>query len=307
MRTTKIVLHYLLTFRPTLLGLALGFGCICCAHVCVAQRAGIDGERSRMMERIEPEEAVRRMQLFRMQRLVGDFCFQFQLEHKPRKGPTVRHQGILYGSWNERGPVSRFKLFPEYIGKDPAIKRSPVEMIVQNGASPQAWMRCQATDAFVLITDGALFEPVFAGVLYTPFDLQMPFVFWDEYLYEGPVRVLSRIGQRFLMQAPIGCLADQNGITAVRIVLDDAYDALLQVDVLEQTDRLRSRFTVRGLKKIQGQHIVKEIELKDVQSKDATSFKVKAASLGLIFDDAVFDPNSHRPAPEISAALFDML
>lgn len=302
------IFSYFSKFRPTVLRLVVfSFFCAYPAGVCVAQRAGTDDERSRMMERIAPEEGARRMMSFRTQRLAGDFCFQFQLEHKPRKGRTVRYHGIMYGSWNERGPVSRFTLFPERIGEDTSIAHAPVEMIVQNGASAQVWMRRQPTDAFVLIADGALFEPVFDGVLYTPFDLQMPFVFWDEYLYEGPSRVLSRIGQRFLMKTPIGSLADQNGITAVRIVLDDAYDALLQVDVLEQADRLRSRFTVRGLKKIQGQHIVKEIELKDMQSKDATSFKVKAARLGLMFDAAVFDPHGDCPAPEISAALFDIL
>jgi hypothetical protein len=259
------------------------------------------------MEKIDPAEGAKRMASFRAQRLEGDFCFKFQLEQKPRRGKTVRYHGVMYGSWNERGPVSRFQLFPEQIGKDATAGISPIEMIVQNGVDPEVWIRRQSTEPFVLIEDGALFEPIFEGVLYTPFDLQMPFIFWNDYTYEGPSRVLSRIGQRFLMQPPEGSLAAQNGITAVRIALDDAYYALLRVEVLEADAVARSRFTVSSLKKVQGQYIVKEIELKNLQSKDATDFKVKAASVGLIFDAAAFDPKGDADVPVISAALFEVL
>jgi len=259
------------------------------------------------MEKIDLEEGAKRMASFRAQRLEGDFCFKFQLEQKPRRGKTVRYDGVMYGSWNERGPVSRFQLFPEQIGKEAPIGLSAIEMIVQNGVAPEVWVRRHASERFTLIADEALFEPIFEGVLYTPFDLQMPFIFWEDYVYEGPSRVLSRIGQRFLMQPPEGSLAAQNGVTAVRIALDDAYYALLQVEVLGADGHERSRFTVESLKKVQGQYIVKEIKLKNLFSKDATSFNVKAASVGLIFDAAVFDPRGNADAPVISAALFDTL
>jgi hypothetical protein len=272
-----------------------------------AQRAGGDSERPRIMESIDQAEGAKRMASFRAQRLQGDFCFKFQLEHKPRRERTVRYEGIMYGSWNERGPVSRFKLYPERIGQGTDVETSPIELIVQNGTAPEVWMRRQASEPFTLIEDGALFEPIFDGVLYSPFDLQMPFVFWNDYAYEGPSRVLSRIGQRFLMQPPAGSLADEDGIASVRIALDDAYYALLQVEVLEKSGVARSRFTVSSLKKVQGQYIVKEIQLKNLRSKDATDFKVKAASVGLVLDAAFFDPDSNVSAPKISAALFEVL
>jgi hypothetical protein len=299
---------FLFKLRSAVLGFtAAGLFCACLPSTGLADRAGSDRERSRMMERIDQAEGAKRMASFRAQRLEGDFCFKFQLEQKPRRGRTIRYNGIMYGSWNDRGPVSRFKLFPEQIGKDVPVDHSPIEMIVQNGIAPEVWIRREASDPFTLIEGNALFEPVFDGVLYTPFDLQMPFVFWEDYIYEGPSRVLSRIGQRFLMQPPEGSLANQDGITAVRIALDDAYYALLQVEVMEGADTPRSSFTVRGLKKVQGQYIVKTIQLKNLQSKDATDFKVKAASVGLVFDAAVFDPDSNVHAPEIPAALFEVL
>lgn len=300
---------FLFRLRSAVLGFtAAGLFYACLPSASVAQRAGVgDGPRPSIMEKIDAEEGAKRMASFRAQRLEGDYCFQFQLEHKPRQGRTVRYDGIMYGSWNERGPVSRFKLFPEQISKDAVVGLSPIELIVQNGVSPEVWIRRNISDPFKLIEDDALFEPIFEGVLYTPFDLQMPFIFWDDYAYEGPSRVLSRIGQRFLMKPTEGSLAEDNGITAVRIALDDAYYALLQVEVLGDESAPRSRFTVRGLKKVQGQYIVKEVELKNVLNKDATSFKVKAASVGLIFNAAVFDSDSDAGLPSISPTLFKKL
>jgi len=303
---TSILLFRL---RSAVLGVAAaGLFYACSPSISCAQRAGVgDGPRPSIMEKIDVEEGSKRMAAFRAQRLEGDYCFKFQLEHKPRQGRTIRYHGVMYGSWNDRGPVSRFKLFPEQIGEETTVGLSPIEMIVQNGLEPEVWMRRRASDSFELIEDDALFEPIFEGVLYTPFDLQMPFIFWDDYTYEGPSRVLSRIGQRFLMQPPEDSLAEENDIAAVRIALDDAYYALLRVEVLEAAGVPRSRFTVSSLKKVQGQYIVKQIELKNLLTKDATNFNVKAASVGLIFNAAVFDPDSDLELPLISPALFNSL
>ena len=274
-------------------------------HVCPAQRS--NDLRSRIMERIDEDQVAERIELFRSQRLEENFCFQFQLEHKPRRGRTVRYEGIMYGSWGNGGPISRVSLFPEKVGKDAAIGLSPIELIVHNGVLPKVWMRRQFSQSFIPVESNALFEPIFDGVLYTPFDLQMPFIYWENYKYEGPSRVLSRIGQLFLMYPPENSPADQNGIAAVRIAIDDTYNALLRAEVLREANQTSTRFTVRGLKKVQGYYIVKEIELKDMLTRDRTTFKVNAASIGLNFSAALFDPHNPDPVPEISADSFEIL
>lgn len=281
--------------------------CLCCVSVVQAQRPLQDDLRPSVMERLDESEAVRLLAFFKAQQIEGDFCFHFQLRHKPRRGGSVNYEGILYGSRNKEGPISRFKLYPNEINDGlPMENRSPIEMIVQNGFSPKVWVRHQNSGAFTLVTDDSLFEPIFEGVLYTPFDLQMPFVFWDDYKYEGPTRVLSRIGQRFRMLSPEKSLAERNGVTAVRIFIDDTYCALLRAEVLLGGET-RSQFTVRGIKKIQDRYIVKEVELKDMETKDATTFRVKAAAIGLKLKSSIFDPEAPEDVPEISAIALEEL
>jgi hypothetical protein len=81
----------------------------------------------------------------------------------------------------------------------------------------------------------------------------------------------------------------------------------LKVEVLGEDAVPYSSFTVRGLKKVQGQYIVKTIQLKDLRSRDATDFKVKSASIEILLNPEVFNPNSNVALPEISAELFDVL
>ncbi len=293
--------------RSAVFGLAAaGLFCACLSRTCQAQRAGVSDGRSRMMERIDQEEGARRMASFRAQRLNGDFCFRFELEHLPRRGKTVRYSGTMWGSWNVLGPVSRFELSPAH-GAGDAESSEVIELIVQNGASPQAWIRKAGSSGFEAIVGDAVFEPILPGVVYSPFDLQMPFIYWQDFEYEGPGRVQSRIAQRFRMLPPKVSASADRGVRSVRIALDDVYDALLRVEVLGAADDVLSRFTVESFKKVQEQYIVKKITLKDSATKDSTRFRVRAASVGLVLNASIFDPDSEAPTPVIPSALFDVL
>ena len=82
-----------------------------CAYLQAPAQVRLGGERaSRFMERIDAEEGAQRLAAFRRQRLEGDFCFEFELAHKPRRGRTIPYAGIMWGSWNESGPITRFRV-----------------------------------------------------------------------------------------------------------------------------------------------------------------------------------------------------
>lgn len=257
------------------------------------ERAG--GERhSRFMDRIDAEEGARRLAEFRLQRLEGDYCFRFELEHKPRKARTVRYQGIMWGAWSESGPVTRFRVMPRqetFIADDVLVEA--VELIIQNGVEPEAWIRYAESEDFRLLEGEALFEPILPGLLYSPFDLQMPFVYWDEFVYEGPTLIgASRVAQQFLMLPPEGSASAARGVSGVRIGLDDTYGALWRIEVLGAGSEVRSRFAVESFQKVQEQYIVKRITLTDYPTKDRTTFDVEAASVGLFLKRDFFNPEA---------------
>jgi hypothetical protein len=262
-----------------------------------AQRAG--GERpSRFMNRIDAEEGAEKLAAFRNQRLAGDYFFEFQLEHKPRRARTVRFDGMMWGSWNAAGPVSRIMVYPNAESGDSETESAdPVELIVQNGPAPEAWIRRSGKADFQPIRGEALFEPILPGLFYSPFDLQMPFVYWESFEYEGPKLAMgSRVAQQFLMLPPEQSPSAKRGISGVRIGLDDTYDALLTIEVIDAEEAVTSRFAVESVQKLQKQHIVKRITLTDYPSKDRTTFKVDSASVGLSLNRDLFRPHERLDA-----------
>lgn len=253
-------------------------------------------------EAIDAAEGARRLQAFRNQRLEGDYCFRFELEHLPRRGATVRYQGTMWGSWNVRGPVTRFEL-----NGGPGIGEGMTRSwILQNGPEPMAWSRDADGGPFLPLEGDALFTPLLPGVVHAPFDFLMPFLYWSDYRYEGADRIRSRIARNFLMYPPSGSLVPE-WLDSVRIGIDDAYNALLNIEVLEASGRTRSSFTVESFKQVQGQWIVKRIVMKDWRSRDRTRFKVLSASLGLALPDAVFSPVDAMETPSLSEAMFEDL
>lgn len=286
------VKKYLILF--SLRSAVLGFAAAGLFYFCTAsnaQRAGRE-RPSRFMNRIDAEEGAAKMAAFRNQRMAGDFYFEFQLEHKPRRARTVRYDGMMWGSWNEAGPVSRIIIYPNAAGNPDSANEpeDPVELIVQNGDAPEAWIRHSRDADFQLIQGEALFTPIFSELLYSPFDLQMPFVYWDEFVYEGPTLAMgSRVAQQFLMLPPENSPSMQRGISGVRIGLDDTYDALLTIEIIDAEGDITSRFAVESVKKLQKQYIVKRITLSDSPSKDRTTFKVDSASVGLSLNRNLFN------------------
>lgn len=276
--------------RSAVIGFAVA-GLFCaCLPISAQNRAG--GERhTHGMDRIDLEEGARRLAAFRNQRLEGDYCFQFMLEQKPRRGRTVRYKGMMWGSWNEQGPVTRLRVFPNQDSKDAdSVNVEPVELIIQNGPVQKAWIRRAAGSSFELLEGTALFEPILPGLLYSAFDLQMPFVYWDKFTYEGPILIgASRVAQQFLMEPPVGSASAVRGIAGVRVGLDDTYGALWRVEVVDAKGEDISRFSVESFKKVQEQYIVKRITLKDFSTKDRTTFEVKAAAVGLSLNRNLFN------------------
>ncbi|TVP77179.1 MAG: hypothetical protein EA353_10880, partial [Puniceicoccaceae bacterium] len=124
--------------------------------------------------------------------------------------------------------------------------------------------------------------------------------------YEGPARVSGRRAQRFFIYPPEDDPILRQNIDRVRLALDDGYNALLRVDFYD-VDRLISSFRIRRFTEVQGQYIVREIDLVDERKRDRTKFTVTAASVGLQLPTSTFDPQSTRSPIQLAPRFFEDL
>jgi hypothetical protein len=165
-------------------------------------------------------------------------------------------------------------------------------ILVQGGPRPAAWKWPDAAgSAAVAIDEGALFTPL-AGTDLSPFDLQMPFLYWPDFVYEGITRLRGRPASTFLLYPPASITARRPDLAAIRVYLDPQFNALVQAEQLGENESPLKSMRVVELKKIDDKWIVKSIELRDETTRNKTRFTVTAAALGLDFPGGLFDPGS---------------
>jgi hypothetical protein len=212
----------------------------------------------------------------------------------PHQGAERTVTGELFGTRNDLGPISRLVLG----GPDKA--RS---WLIQGGPQPALWLADVGASAGAAqaVADDKLLQPIDGnqGTDLTPFDLQMPFLYWTDFVYEGLARVRGRPAHSFVLYPPADLAARQPGLTGVRVQIDTQFQALVQAELLGANGVAQKSITILDLKKVGEQWIVQSIDLRNNVTRDKTRFTVKAAALNLDLPAAVFDPAqlATPPAP----------
>jgi hypothetical protein len=236
-------------------------------------------------------DAAKELSDFRNGRLDGDFCLQFNLSHLPRQGDAVEYTGVAWGTWNDQGPLTRFRLsqtpLPPAAGQ-PATPPVYWEWLVQNGPSPRIWVLEPGAKAAREVPPAQWRAPLFPGTDYTPFDLLMPFLYWTDSTYVGPARVLGRGVDIFTLKPPAAEQAAAIG--SVRVAIDRDLRALVRTEQLDPKGALFRQFELDSFAKVEGQWIIQACELQNVTAHDYDRFEVKQAALKLKLDAAIFDP-----------------
>jgi hypothetical protein len=219
--------------------------------------------------------------------LAGDYALDFTLRVMPRRGPERTVAGRLYGTRNDSGPIS--------LAEFPAGTEGARRVLVQNGANSGVWT--VAADGVDSVAVGAaqLFAPL-AGTDLTAFDLQMPFLYWEDCVYEGIVSVRGRPAHRFLAYPPAAISAARPALTAVRFYLDTQFSALVQAEEIGPEQTVVKTIMVLDLKRTQDRWIVRTIDLRDEATRNKTRFRIQAAALGLTLPPILFSP-AHLPSP----------
>ena len=250
------------------------------------------------------------LQSLRNQRIDGDYCLKFQIIHKPRRGSSQYYNGALYGSFSENRSMIRVLIETTGLLDNELSAHTEIqaEMIIHGGVSPSAWFRRNQNDSFLLMQSTETFDPLVPNILFRTFDLQMPYVHWQNYMYVGPDRI-GRAGgvQVFNMYPPPESPAALAGVGFVRIALDNSYSALRRASIILIGEVVESVLETRSFAKVQNQWILSEVALSDPMTKDCTSFKVISVALGITLDSSIFNPVSKIKLPNLESNYFEDL
>jgi len=241
--------------------------------------------------RADQADGAKVLQDFRAAGIAGTYWLKFELRVMPRKAPERTLGGELLGSRNAEGPVTRLTLAPT--GAGGAEQR----WLIQGGPHAAAFRWDAAAGAGIRVDDAGLFAPI-AGTELTLFDLQMPFLYWTDEIYEGVANVRGRPAHSFVFYPPPAVAAARPSLTGVRVLLDTQFEALLQAELLGAKGETERTITILDLKKAGEQWLVKAIDLRDARTRDKTRFEVTAAALNFDLPAATFTPRGlAEPAP----------
>ena len=235
--------------------------------------------------------------------IAGTYWLGFELRVMPRQGAETKIAGQMIGTHANGGPLTRLIL-----GGPPDTK----SWLIQSGPQPALWRSDGGggSSAARSVQGHELMEPLDAqpGTDITPFDLQMPFLYWTEFVYEGLTRIRGRPAHSFVLYPPADLTAAQPGLTGVRILLDSQFEALVQAGLLGAKGAVTKTITILDLKKMGEHWILKAIDFRNNVTRGKTRFTVTAAAFDLALPPAAFDPAAlDQPLPEIPAEKIEQL
>jgi len=227
-------------------------------------------------------EGRRLMEEFRGMGIPGEYYVEFQLRMMPRRGDDRISTGRLWGGHRNGGTWAR------------VILQSPegeTRLLIVSGPSPALWLWKPGMEAAQRLNTAELFKPM-ADSLLTPFDLQMPYLFWQDFVYEGLAKVRDRPSHRFLLYPPADIAVAQPGLFAVRVSIDSQFKAMVESMQLGEGEKLLKVLSLGSLKKTRDQWIVRSIDVRDEATRSKTQLTLTAAALGLSFSDVLATPGT---------------
>ena len=238
---------------------------------------------------VTPEKGLEILTDFRSRGIDGDYYFEFQLRQRLRNSSeTIVTPGRMWGSRNAQGPITRITLWPDAPDKE-------LRLLIQNGPASAIWQYPPTTataGGMTSVSSAAMFIPL-VGTELTPFELQMPFIYWSNFVYEGIKPAASnRPAYTFIMRPPPALAAAHPEIAGVRIYIETAFRAIGKFEVLGPGDAVIKTMTLKETPRINGQYIPGKIELRNDQTRNATDFQVKLAAVKLDLPRDIFSPEN---------------
>jgi hypothetical protein len=206
---------------------------------------------------------------------------EFDLREMPRRGEERLSRGRLWGARNERGPIARLELDGEKGGRARAL-------LVQGGPDPEVWV--SGAGGAGARDESALMRPLVPGAEMTPFDLQMPYLYWLDVEFAGAARMRGRQTDVYVFTPPAEFAATAPGVRSVRAYLDTQYGAFMQAEVAGADGRVAKTLSLLELKKVGERWIPRDLDVRNEVTRNKTRLSVTAVAIGIPVDPGTFDP-----------------
>lgn len=239
--------------------------------------------------KVDAQEAAKILEQFRQSGVPGQYYLEFELVALPHRGEEQTFQGRYWGARNEQGAITRVELTDAGGTKH--------RLLLQNGEQGAVWRL--AAGKVARLGTSELFQPLIPGVEVTPFDVQMPFLYWPEAKLEKIDRAYGRPANVFFFSAPPSFAGGE--LAAARGYLDTQYNALTKTELMDGTSRVLKTFSLLGFKRVQDQYLPKSADYRNERTRNKTRLVVTAAAVKLDLPTATFDPASLTRDAELPA------
>lgn len=257
-----------------------------------AQMSSLSGDAAGEFRKLTRAESELVLKKFRSYRAAGDQRMRFVITHaEHRSDDDTRYLGELFITWRDpSGPITRIDIRRE--GAPATERRS---FLIRSGTK-EGVFRADAAGAPKPV-EGQALTPLLPGLVFATYDLQLPFVRWNDFKYEKTARFRTRPTEFFNMYPPAGYNAVPD-IGYVALGFDRQYDALMRAETFNKEQRTIRELRAEAFGKINDQWIIREMKLTDKNTKASDTLTVVSAATRLKLPDTVFNPDLlGDPAP----------
>lgn len=217
--------------------------------------------KSEIVRDLAPEEATARWSEFLRSRPAKDYVFAFELEHLPRTSESTIYTGVILGKYLSS---KNFLLRVDISKKDDS--QNFKKFVIANRNGVQNVIVYDGKNFKFLTNEDEFLTPLLEGLIYTPFDLLMPFKSW-ECKYAGAGRV-GRAVHFYDLLAPENFSKEKANLSKVRVALSREFNAPFETQYFDKVGEISKVVNLDSVKKIDDNWIVKKIEIVDKKSKD---------------------------------------
>ncbi len=214
---------------------------------------------------------------------ISDYCFKGTLEHLPRKGESIVYDVIMWGTHIKDSFAIRVN-----IKKRSSQDEARNFLLINRQGKSEIFI--SKNNEIKKLNEDDWNKPLLDGLIYTPFDLLMPYRYWA-WEYAGAARV-GRILHFYDLYVPENLAAKFPNLKKVRIGLSKEFNAPFQTEYFDAQNKVSRTLSLSSVKKVQGNWLTKQIEMLDENTRDKDKITITDALFIDALDKSVFDHNN---------------